>query len=115
MVRPYCLNQTRALYNSDFPVQFLFFWGHQPSSGEVTKSCLSQWWPSSFSYQGLAYCCVEQFMMASKARLFGDLDAERAIMSSKEPKVIKSLGRKVKNFNQVEWDGINTKLSWPGI
>jgi hypothetical protein len=26
------------------PVDFLFFWGHQPSKdGAITKTCMSQW------------------------------------------------------------------------
>ena len=35
---------------------FLFFWGHQPRpDGTIGPSCLSQWWPASFSVDGIAY------------------------------------------------------------
>jgi O-acetyl-ADP-ribose deacetylase (regulator of RNase III) len=34
--------------------KYLFFWGHTPSpTGEVTKSCLSQWYDSPFTVDGL--------------------------------------------------------------
>lgn len=35
---------------------FLFFGGHQPRpDGTIEPSCLSQWWPASFSVDGIAY------------------------------------------------------------
>lgn len=42
-------------------------------------------------------------MMAEKARLFGDLEILAQIMESKEPKVAKSLGRKVRRFDAQVW------------
>lgn len=88
-------------------MDFLFFWGHQPSkTGEITKSCLSQWWMDDFidTVDGNKYCCAEQFMMAQKAKMFGDFETEKAIMKSKNPKEIKSLGRRVRGFDQRVWD-----------
>ncbi len=43
-------------------------------------------------------------MMAKKAALFGDYQTEKSIMESQNPKVIKSLGRTVRGFNQKTWD-----------
>lgn len=55
--------------------KFLFFWGHTPSAdGLITEACLSQWWKCSFTADGTVYSCAEQFMMAEKARMFGDRD-----------------------------------------
>jgi predicted NAD-dependent protein-ADP-ribosyltransferase YbiA (DUF1768 family) len=55
------------------PGKFLFFWGHQPlPGGEVGKSCLSQWWEAPFVVDDERYLTAEHFMMAEKARLFGD-------------------------------------------
>ena len=48
-------------------------WGHTPErDGHITETCLSQWWLAEFRVEAQPYCCMEQFMMAEKARLFGD-------------------------------------------
>lgn len=87
------------------PMSFLFFWGHHPAAdGRITQSCLSQWWKSDFRIDTDEYCCMEQYMMAEKARLFGDEENLEKIMASADPKTIKSLGRKVRNFDADVWD-----------
>ncbi|RBL80403.1 DUF1768 domain-containing protein, partial [Streptomyces cavourensis] len=54
-------------------VKYLPFWGHRPRpDGRLGASCLSQWWPSPFTVDGVAYASAEHWMMAGKARLFGD-------------------------------------------
>jgi hypothetical protein len=58
--------------------RYRFFWGHRPrKDGKVSDSCFSQWWRCSFTVDGQRYASAEQFMMAEKARLFGD-EASRA-------------------------------------
>lgn len=92
-------------YKENKELKYFFFWGHQTSKdGTITKSCFSQWWKEDFAVDIDEYCCMEQYMMAEKARLFGDNEIEDKIMQSKEPKEIKSLGRKVKNFDEKLWD-----------
>lgn len=84
---------------------FCLFWGHQPAeNGELTQSCFSQWWPAEFWSIAHTYCCMEQFMMAAKAELFGDEEIRAQILDSRDPKQIKALGRKVRNFDQTLWD-----------
>ncbi|MBB4934868.1 hypothetical protein F4561_005762 [Lipingzhangella halophila] len=95
---------------SDFPhvtgrVKFLFFWGHRPPrSGGVGPGCLSQWWPSPFTADGIEYPTAEHYMMAEKARLFGDTDAEDAILSAGHPKEAKDAGRGVRGFDEAVWE-----------
>ena len=85
-------------------IEYLFFWGHQPSKdGSITKTCLSQWWKSSFRIDDDIYCCMEQYMMAEKARLFHDNETLEKIMNSNNPKQIKDLGRQVRNFDEALW------------
>ncbi|MFD2329098.1 NADAR family protein [Cohnella sp. GCM10020058] len=99
------LEQLRRAYNAGEKPKFLFFWGHTPAAdGSVSPSCLSQWWMSRFEVDGIAYSCTEQYMMAEKARLFGDADAIRKIMSASQPKEMKALGRAVKHFQSTVWE-----------
>lgn len=74
--------------------QFSFFW----------RGPFSQWHKSKFTVNGIEYVTAEQFMMAEKARLFGDMDICDEILSTSNPKKQKALGRKVKDFNPALWD-----------
>jgi predicted NAD-dependent protein-ADP-ribosyltransferase YbiA (DUF1768 family) len=58
--------------------RYLFFWGHTASSPEPGRWVLSQWWPAAFTLDGVRYPTAEHFMMAEKARRFGDHDAAGA-------------------------------------
>ena len=49
------------------------------------------------------YNCAEQFMMTSKARLFGDDTALSAILASNDPREQKCLGRQVRHFDPALW------------
>ena len=92
-----------ALAEGSWP-KFLFFWGHQPSpDGSVTKSCFSQWWIAPFSIGGTTYPTAEHYMMASKARLFGDEEALHRILVAKHPKQAKQAGRMVAGFDEATW------------
>lgn len=76
--------------------QFVLFWGSWPS----------QFFKAPFTIDGQAYVCCEQFMMAEKARVFGDADAERAILSATSPAEHKALGRKVRGFDGDVWNTV---------
>lgn len=53
------------LKDNDQNLEYIFFWGHQPSKdGKITKSCFSQWWKSEFQVNHIKYNCMEQYMMA---------------------------------------------------
>ena len=49
------------------------------------------------------YNCAEQFMMASKARLFGDDTALSAILASNDPREHKYPWRQVRHFDPALW------------
>ena len=85
--------------------ELCLFWGHQPAEdGQLTKSCLSQWWMEDFWSVANTYLCMEQYMMAGKAELFGDHEIREQILKCSDPKQIKALGRKVRGFDQMVWD-----------
>lgn len=100
----YRIEDLKAAWMAGEKYKFLFFWGHQPPpEGGVDEGCLSQWWPCRFTVDGADYSCAEQFMMAEKARLFGDRAMLEAIMAAKRPKEMKAYGRAVQNFDQTLW------------
>jgi len=85
--------------------RLLFFWGHQPSKdGRITASCFSQWWPAPFTVDGSRYPTAEHWMMAAKARLFGDTEMVARVLEAGSPKQAKEFGRKVKGFETAAWD-----------
>jgi len=84
---------------------YRFFWSHRArKDGRLSDSCFSQWWPSKFEVDGQSYANAEQWMMSSKARLFGDHESETRIMATDDPNEIKTLGRRVRGFVQDRWD-----------
>ena len=86
-------------------IPFLFFRGHQPAEhGGVTKSCFSQFWVAPFKVDGLVYPTAEHWMMAGKAKLFGDEEALQVIIGANTPTAAKKEGRIVKNFVSEVWD-----------
>ena len=85
-------------------LKYLFFWGHQPNNdGSVGKSCLSQWYKVSFELDGIHYKTAEHYMMAEKARLFGDERILTKITNSSHPGEAKKLGRQVRGFQEKLW------------
>lgn len=85
--------------------RYLFFWGHRPArQGEIDRACLSQWWGAPFEVNGTLYITAEHYMMAEKARLFGDETALARILAAPSPSAAKRLGREVVGFDSARWD-----------
>lgn len=84
--------------------QYRHFWGHRPrSDGQLSDSVFSQWWPSVFEEDGLRFASAEMYMMAGKARLFGDDEALAEILAAGDPATCKALGRRVRGFDDARW------------
>ncbi|MCK7625587.1 NADAR family protein [Streptomyces sp. RS10V-4] len=85
-------------------VEYVHFWGHRPPrGGGLGTSCFSQWWPSPFTVGGVRYATAEHWMMAGKARLFGDAEAERRALAAGHPQEAKEAGRTVRGFDEEVW------------
>ena len=83
---------------------FVFFWHGWPS----------QWHPSTFEIGGITYSCCEQYMMAEKARLFGDEATLEKIMATASPKEQKALGREVSPFDGAKWTRVCRDIVYRG-
>lgn len=91
-------------YEKESKIKFLHFWGHQPAgNGQVTQSCLSQWWYSPFTIGGVEYRTAEHWMMAEKARLFANHNLRQRITDCSSPGEAKALGRMVEDFDEETW------------
>jgi ribA/ribD-fused uncharacterized protein len=98
------LRQLTAALAEGAEAELLFFWGHRPlADGRVGKSCLSQWYAAPFTVDGERYATAEHWMMAEKARLFGDAAARAKILAAREPGEAKKLGRGVRGFDVARW------------
>lgn len=85
-------------------VKYVFFWGHtRPKDGSVDKSCFSQWYDAGFDTDGIHYPTAEHYIMAEKARLFGDDEICEKILASTHPHDAKKLGRAVRNYQDKVW------------
>jgi ribA/ribD-fused uncharacterized protein len=92
------------LHEDGSRIKYLFFWGHQPTSGGVGKSCLSQWFEGyAFTVDGVTYRTAEHWMMAHKARLFGDEEAFARVIEAGHPRQAKDLGRQISGFDETTW------------
>ena len=85
-------------------MKYLAFWGHRPRyPGEVGPSCLSQWYEAPFEVDGVRYATAEHYMMAGKARLFGDEGIAGRVVAAPSPGAAKDLGRRVAGFDEDTW------------
>ncbi|MBB1242480.1 NADAR family protein, partial [Streptomyces durbertensis] len=69
----------------------------------VGPGCLSQWWPSPFTVDGVRYATAEHWMMARKAELFDDREALAAVLAAASPGAAKAAGRRVRGFTEERW------------
>ncbi|MEV0600709.1 NADAR family protein [Streptomyces sp. NPDC050315] len=84
--------------------KYVNFWGHAPRrDGSLGASCFSQWWPAPFEVDGVRYATAEHWMMAGKARLFGDRQALQRVLRAGHPKQAKDAGRAVLGFDEETW------------
>ena len=74
----------------------LLFWGQWPSN----------WERSPFTLHGITYNCVEQYMMAEKARVFVDMEALARIMAAPDPRDQKRYGGQVTPYVDATWSSL---------
>ncbi|SNT66236.1 hypothetical protein SAMN05421812_13517 [Asanoa hainanensis] len=101
---PQSLPELLAHVGAGGRVKYLLFWGHQARpGGGVGPACLSQWWPAPFVVDGVRYATAEHYMMAGKARLFGDEELAGRMLAAAHPGAVKALGRQVRSFDEAVW------------
>lgn len=76
---------------------------------------LSNWYLSDFTAEGIPFSSMEQYMMYKKAVLFEDYETAKEILCTKDVGKIKALGRQVKNYNDVIWNGRRQVIIYQGL
>lgn len=79
------------------------------------RNPFSNWYSCKFRDGETEYNCSEQYMMAEKARMFGDEETREKILACTHPRDQKDLGRKVKNFDSVKWSLKCKEIMYRGL
>ena len=82
----------------------IYFWKPYQNDGY-----LSNWYPSPFTVDGKHFVNSEHYFMWKKVMLF-EPELEQLILSTKDPKEMKSIGQKVKNYNNSEWSAVRYEI-----
>ncbi len=76
---------------------------------------LSNWYLSDFYVNDIEYSSMEQYMMHQKALLFNDMDTAEKILHTAHAGKIKALGRSVKNYDDILWNGMRQIIVYQGL
>ncbi|HIT88480.1 MAG TPA: NADAR family protein [Candidatus Coprocola pullicola] len=76
---------------------------------------LSNWYLSYFYVNNIQYSSMEQYMMYQKALLFNDMDIAEQILNTSNVGKIKALGRSVKNYEDIIWNGMRQIIVYEGL
>jgi len=85
---------------------------HNP---EEINGYLSNWYLSDFHIDNIDYSSMEQYMMYQKAILFNDKEIARQILGTSDVGKIKALGRSVKNYEDIIWNGMRQLIVCKGL
>ena len=76
---------------------------------------LSNFYLATFRYEGVQYISSEQFIQASKANYFGDVDSYNQIMGCSTSLECKCVSRQIRNVDTDRWDMVAADVCQPGI
>ena len=81
--------------------------------GEINP--LSNFYPASFTYDGIQYISSEQFIQASKAQYFGDTEIHSRIMGCTTSLECKTFSKQIRNIDEAKWEEVAGDVCYPGI
>lgn len=85
---------------------------HNP---DEVNGYLSNWYLSDFTMSGVSYSSMEQYMMRQKALLFNDTEIATQILATTNVGKIKALGRAVKDYEDILWNGVRQLVVYQGL
>jgi ribA/ribD-fused uncharacterized protein len=107
---PLDLKELRARIREGQRFTYLPFYGHTAEPGRITNAVYSQFYLAEFTLRGERFRWAEQWMMAEKARLFGDQEALAAILAANQPLDCKRIGRSVRGYDDERWKTVRFDL-----
>jgi len=88
---------------------------YENDNGVYFKSdYLSQWHEAPMVIDNITYNSCEQYMMHQKALYFNDHESAEQILKTTNPKIQKSLGRLVRNFDENKWNEVCETVVYNG-
>lgn len=75
----------------------------------------SNWYLSDFIVNGIKFSSIEQYMMYMKAITFNDTESAGRILDTYDVETIKDLGRGVKDYKDLVWNGIRQVIVYKGL
>ena len=81
--------------------------------GEINP--LSNFFPALFTHEGSQYISSEQFIQASKAQYFGDIETHSKIMGCTTSFECKTLSKQIRNMDEEKWEEVAGETCYPGI
>ena len=94
-----------ALKGSITDGKYVAFWG----------SVFSNFFPCHFTLDGKVWTTSEKYFMYIKAITFGDEETAEKIYKQDDPRKIKELGRKVKNYDDNVWDEVREDIMYKAV
>lgn len=76
---------------------------------------LSNWYPVRFTFDGVTFSSMEQFMMYRKAICFHDSNVAEQILDTDDVAHIKELGRLVSDYDDNYWNGVRQIVVYEGL
>ena len=113
VLKPDCILVDNKRYTLDtimtLPANLMFWTSNVKSSLECYawhgNMCpFSNFFWAPIIILGILYLFAEQYIAAERARFFGDDDTLKKILMSRDPYECKTLGHRVKDFDQSKWD-----------
>lgn len=109
------INNIIKRFDNDEDLNFIIFNSHRPNKkGTASRNCLSNFYLIDFVIDGQKFICNEQWMMYSKAILFGDKEVAEKILKATVQTDIKHLGREVRGFDPKIWDKHKIDIVYKG-
>ena len=76
---------------------------------------LSNWYPASFTLDGITFSSTEQYIMYRKCQIFGDTASASAVLATDDPAQQQAIGKKATGFNVTLWDGLKQAIAFRGL
>ena len=78
-------------------------------------SPLSNFFPARIEAEGKSFITSEHYFTYKKAMHFEDGETAQTIIETKEPEIVKQLGKKIQGFQKNEWNRVSTEYMYQAM